>query len=188
MLSTIYWWSTVHEIEDLNPYLGTGWTVKMVCLIWGNILIHPTQKWAIVWCILTVHSKRLGCDCVTLTHTVWIGRGKGEGGMTYECMTSEVNQWKLNFLKKKKKHKVELVEGVFGLNRMTQFGSLGILWLRIRWAYFETASKGNYKRTRISKGNYMWSGTVILQKTQTYIPTRISKGNYMWFFFFFLMG
>ena len=155
MLSTIYWWSTIHEIEDLNPYLGTGWTVKMVCLIWGNILIHPTQKWPIVWAILTVHSKRLGCDCVTLTHTVWIGRGKGEGGMTYECMTSEVNQWKLNFLKKKK-HKVELVEGVFGLNRMTQFGSLGILWLRIRWAYFETASKGNYKRTRISKGNYMW--------------------------------
>ena len=101
MLSTIYWWSTVHEIEDLNPYLGTGWTVKMVCLIWGNILIHPTQKWPIVWSILTVHSKRLGCDCVTLTHTVWIGRGKGEGGMTYECMTSEVNQWKLNFLKKK---------------------------------------------------------------------------------------
>ena len=54
-------------------------------------------------------------------------KGKGEGGMTYECMTSEVNQWKLNFPKKEKKHKVELVEGVFGLNRMTRFGSLGIL-------------------------------------------------------------
>ena len=122
--------------------------------------------------------------CDTNTHRVnW--KGKGEGGMTYECMMSEVNQWKLNFPKKEKKHKVELVEGVFGLNRMTRFGSLGILWLRIRWAYFETASKGNYKRTRISKGNYMWSGTVILQKTQTYIPTRISMGNYMWLFFFF---
>ena len=167
MLSTIYWWSTVHEIEDLNPYLGTGWTVKMVCLIWGNILIHPTQKWPIVWSILTVHSKRLG---VIVWH--WHTPCELEGGR--EKAVWHMSVWRLRwingswtFSKKKKKHKVELVEGVFGLNRMTQFGSLGILWLRIRWAYFETASKGNsnYKRTRISKGNYMWL-----------------------FFFFFLMG
>ena len=48
--------------------------------------------------------------CDTNTHRVnW--KGKGEGGMTYECITSEVNQWKLNFLINKKNTRLNWWKG-----------------------------------------------------------------------------
>ena len=137
MLSTIYWWSTVHEIEDLNPYLGTGWTVKMVRLIWGNILIHPTQKWPIVWSILTVHSKRLGCDCVTLTHTVWIGRGRGKGVWRMSVWRLRWISGSWTFSKKKKKKQgwiggrgfwFESYDAVWAPWDTLTSNSVGVLW------------------------------------------------------------
>ena len=93
---------------------------------------------------------------------------KGEGAMTYECMKSEVNRWKLNFLQKKNT-RLNWWKG------LTQFGSPG---------YFDFEFGGYTLNASNSSELFFfecafWSGTVILQTTQTYIRTRISKSNYM---------